>query len=75
MLAAVVHRFDLELFETEEIDIMPARDFFVPFPERENGVRVLVKKSLASKSAKPSSWPRKTPSPPKANSSHKRSSV
>lgn len=41
-LAAVLHRFDMKLYETEDEDIYPKWDHFVPFPERENGVRVTI---------------------------------
>lgn len=43
-LAAVLHRFDMELYETEDVDIYPMWDHFVPFPARENGVRVTIAK-------------------------------
>jgi hypothetical protein len=41
-LAAVIHRFDLQLYQTEMRDVKPRYDHFVPFPETNNGVRVLV---------------------------------
>lgn len=41
-LAAVLHRFDMELYQTEDIDVYPMWDHFVPFPARENGVRVTI---------------------------------
>lgn len=43
-LAAIVRRFDLELFETTLADIEPAFDAFVPIPRADSkGVRVVVK--------------------------------
>ncbi|KAL9622284.1 MAG: hypothetical protein Q9160_003295 [Pyrenula sp. 1 TL-2023] len=43
-LAAIVRRFDLELFETTLADIEPEFDAFVPIPKAESkGVRMLVK--------------------------------
>ncbi|KAK4496084.1 hypothetical protein PRZ48_012063 [Zasmidium cellare] len=44
-LAAVLHRFDMELYKTEDVDVYPVYDHFVPFPERENGVRVTVREA------------------------------
>ena len=44
-LAAVVPRFDLEMFETTAEDIVMDRDFFVGVPKLDSkGVRVVVKK-------------------------------
>ena len=42
-LAAVIHRFDMELYDTSRRDVDPKIDHFVPFPETDRGVRVLVR--------------------------------
>lgn len=47
-LATVVHRFDMELYETEDVDVYPVYDHFVPFPQRDNGVRVTIKRQTTT---------------------------
>lgn len=41
-IATVVRRFEFHLFETTREDIVPTRDFFIPKPETDNEVRVIV---------------------------------
>lgn len=42
-LGMVFRRFEFELFETGERDVKMAANYFAPFPESANGVRVRVK--------------------------------
>ncbi|KAK3667381.1 hypothetical protein LTR22_001897 [Elasticomyces elasticus] len=42
-LASVVHSFDMSLHDTDRRHVDPKYDYFVPFPEVESGVRVIVK--------------------------------
>lgn len=42
-LASVVHLLAMALCDTEERDVLPKYDYLVPFPERESGVREVVK--------------------------------
>jgi hypothetical protein len=43
-LAALVSRFDMELYQTTLQDVLPARDLFVPRPKADSkGVMVKVK--------------------------------
>ena len=42
-LAAVFHRFDMELHDTDRTHVDPVIDRFVPEAENEDGVRVLIK--------------------------------
>lgn len=43
-LAAVLHQFDLELYETDQSDVEIVHDYFNPFPKDDSqGVRVIVR--------------------------------
>ncbi|KAK5729465.1 hypothetical protein LTR17_011885 [Elasticomyces elasticus] len=42
-LASIIHRFDLDLYDTDRRDVDPKYDYFVPFPATDRGVRVMLK--------------------------------
>ena len=43
-IASLFRRFELELYDTDESDLILAHDFFLPSPKSESkGVRVFVK--------------------------------
>lgn len=42
-IAALVHRFDFQLHDTDESHVLPTREFFIPAPENEDGVRAKVR--------------------------------